>query len=240
MPSPLIFDRVVFFGRRYEEILNLFALTEDDLRGKRVLDCNSGPDSFASGAHQRGFVVVGCDPVYAKPLNEIIAMGQADIEYAKGLSQKQTQMMSPEQIADWAADKAAALDAFVSDFPDGFAAGRYVAGALPELPFEDGAFDLVLSAHFLFIGSHPSVGGMIDGDHFDRDFHRQAIRELLRVCRGELRIFPFTKVGGPTILHPWAAELMGEFAQEGRTQAIVENHYDQGQYTDHHVWRIEA
>lgn len=238
MASPLVFDRVVFFGRRYAEILNLFALTEDDLRGKRVLDCNSGPDGFAAGAHQRGFEVVGCDPVYAKPLEEIEAMGREDIDYAKGLAAQQANMMPPEELAEWAADKMTALEEFLADFPAGQKAGRYVDGALPELPFGDGEFDLALSAHFLFIGSHPSVGGMISGGHFSQDFHRAALRELLRVSRSEVRIFPCTKVGGPTILHPWAAELMGDLAREGYTQAIMENQYHQGGYTDNHVWII--
>ncbi|WP_309385299.1 class I SAM-dependent methyltransferase [Cerasicoccus frondis] len=236
----LIFDRVVFFGRRYEEILNLFALSEDELRDKRILDCNSGPDGFVAGGHARGFDVTGCDPVYAKPIPDIEAMGRADIEYARDLCERQPDMMTPEEMAAWTADKSAALNAFLADFQTGHREGRYVAASLPELPFEDNAFDLVLSSHFLFIGSHPDVGGMIDGGHFSQEFHQQAIRELLRVCRGQVRIFPFTKVSGPNVLHPWAIDMMAELNREGYTQSILENNYSQGKYTDHHVWSIDA
>ena len=47
------------------------------------------------------------------------------------------------------------------------------------MPFADATFDLALCSHFLFLYSA----------HFDLDFHRQAILELLRVAR-EVCIFP--------------------------------------------------
>ena len=57
--------------------------------------------------------------------------------------------------------------------------GRYVAAALPGLPFVEGEFDLALVSHLLFLYS----------EHLNLDFHRAAVAELLRVAR-EVRIFP--------------------------------------------------
>ncbi|MFZ2177721.1 MAG: methyltransferase domain-containing protein [Rhodococcus sp. (in: high G+C Gram-positive bacteria)] len=62
---------------------------------------------------------------------------------------------------------------------------RYVAGRLPSLPFADASFDLVLSSHLLFSYS----------DRLGHTFHVDAISELMRVARGELRIFPLVASG---------------------------------------------
>jgi ubiquinone/menaquinone biosynthesis C-methylase UbiE len=64
-------------------------------------------------------------------------------------------------------------------------ANRYVAGALPHLPFADGSFDLVMCSHLLFTWS----------DVFDVDWHRRALAELIRVSRREVRVFPLVVQG---------------------------------------------
>ncbi|WP_223263976.1 hypothetical protein [Paenibacillus sp. IHB B 3084] len=63
---------------------------------------------------------------------------------------------------------------------------RYVATILPETPFEYEQFNMVLSAHFLFMYS----------DRLDYDFHKKTIQELLRVASEEVRIFPLTDLTG--------------------------------------------
>lgn len=73
-----------------------------------------------------------------------------------------------------------ALEVFANDFPNGFKEGRYRYAALPHLSFPDKSFHLVLSSNFLFLY----------GDRLDLDFHETCIKELLRVCSGEVRIFP--------------------------------------------------
>ena len=62
---------------------------------------------------------------------------------------------------------------------------RYQPGALPELPFPDDAFDLVLCSHLLFTYS----------DRLDREFHRSAIAEMARVGR-QVRIYPLVHQSG--------------------------------------------
>ena len=63
---------------------------------------------------------------------------------------------------------------------------RYVAAALPRLPFPDDAFDLVLSSHLLFTYA----------DRLDEDFHLAALLEMARVCRGQVRVYPLVDEAG--------------------------------------------
>jgi ubiquinone/menaquinone biosynthesis C-methylase UbiE len=76
-----------------------------------------------------------------------------------------------------------AADRFLQDVS--IAPERYVAGSLPELPFEDERFDVVLCSHLLFTWA----------DKYDRDWHLAALRELVRVSRREVRIFPLVNQG---------------------------------------------
>jgi hypothetical protein len=57
---------------------------------------------------------------------------------------------------------------------------RYVAGGLPRLSFADGEFDLTLVSYFLFAYQ----------DRLGYEFHRESILEIMRVTRGEARIYP--------------------------------------------------
>ena len=57
---------------------------------------------------------------------------------------------------------------------------RYVPGSLPRLPFRDGQFDLTLSSYLLFVYE----------DHFDYEFHKQSVLEIMRATRGEARFYP--------------------------------------------------
>jgi ubiquinone/menaquinone biosynthesis C-methylase UbiE len=57
---------------------------------------------------------------------------------------------------------------------------RYVAGELPQLSFDDEEFDLTLVSYLFFAYQ----------DRFDYEFHRDSILEMMRVTRGEARIYP--------------------------------------------------
>ncbi|MGG4392833.1 hypothetical protein ABEX25_00765 [Paenibacillus thiaminolyticus] len=68
---------------------------------------------------------------------------------------------------------------------------RYVPAVLPDLPFPDAAFDMTFSAHFLFMYA----------DRLDYDFHVRTIRELMRVTREEIRIFPLADLSNRKYEH---------------------------------------
>ena len=73
---------------------------------------------------------------------------------------------------------------FGTDFaPDD---ARYVAAALPWLPFPDDRFALTLSGFLLFV--YPEL--------FGPDDLLAALRELTRVTRGEVRVYPVMSSAG--------------------------------------------
>ncbi|MFA9557694.1 hypothetical protein ACERII_10350 [Evansella sp. AB-rgal1] len=63
---------------------------------------------------------------------------------------------------------------------------RYVPVSLPILPYRDEEFDILLSAHFLFTYA----------DRLDYPFHMETLHELLRVTKGEVRLFPLVDLEG--------------------------------------------
>jgi hypothetical protein len=68
-------DRVVPWGRSFDEYRRMFALTDDDLR-LRIVGCGDGPASFNAEATRRGARVISCDPIYrydAEQLRQRIA-----------------------------------------------------------------------------------------------------------------------------------------------------------------------
>ena len=75
----------------------------------------------------------------------------------------------------------AATERFLADYAAN--PGRYVAAAVPSLPFVAGAFDLALVANLLFLYD----------DRLDLAFHLAAVRELVRVA-GEVRVFPLSSL----------------------------------------------
>lgn len=72
-----------------------------------------------------------------------------------------------------------AMDNFIHDFDIGKKEGRYINHEMPDRTnFDDLAFDLGLSSHFLILYSQLGF-----------DFHMASMTEMLRICK-EVRIFP--------------------------------------------------
>lgn len=161
-------------SRSFDEYRAMFALSDGDL-GLRILDCPGGGASFTAAACAAGADALAVDPVYARAPWEVAA--QVVVEVGRGW--------------DWYGgpegrrrERAASAEVFAGDVlahPE-----RYRAGALPDLPFDDRSFDLVLSSHLLFTYA----------DRLDRAFHRAALAELARVSRGEVRVFPLVDQAG--------------------------------------------
>ena len=111
-------------------------------------------------------------------------------------------------------DRRAAAQRFLADFETHRVHGRYFAGALPRLPFLDGAFDLVLCAHLLFTYAR----------QFDLAWHVAACRELARVSAGEVRLHPVCGPDGRR--YPELAALRRELLAEGITSELVAVPYE--------------
>ncbi len=182
MPSETFeVDDYAFIGRTFDEYARMFDLDPGTLAGETILDCPSGPDSFVATAAERGATVVGADVAYAKPPDALAARCAADVAAVSAQHAEKTDLFAWE-FYDGVADRRRYLERarerFLADYPAG--RGRYVAAALPDLPFADDAFSLVLSAHLLFLYD----------DRLDHAFHLAALRELARVAGREVRAFP--------------------------------------------------
>jgi len=180
-------EKVVPWGRSYEEYVNMFGLTEADL-GLRILGCGDGPAGFNSELTKRGGHIVSVDPVYVFDAEQIRAriletyetvmtqMRKNHNDYVWGV------IPSVEQLGSL---RMSAMETFLADFDVGKQAGRYIPGVLPSLPFANGEFDIALSSHFLFLYSA----------HLSAEFHLQALQEMLRVSH-EVRVFPLLMLDG--------------------------------------------
>jgi hypothetical protein len=181
-------DKVVPWGRSFDEYRRMFALSPDDL-DRRILGCSDGPASFNAEATQRGHQVVSCDPIYR------FARTQLEQRIAATYDEvlQQTRLNAHEFVWDGhirSVDelgriRMAAMQRFLDDFEPGTRAGRYVNAELPNLPFANGAFDLALCSYFLFLYS----------TLLGEAFHRLALHELCRVA-SEVRVFPLLALGG--------------------------------------------
>jgi hypothetical protein len=181
-------DRIAFYGRTLSEYLLMFAISDVTLLKSYnlILDCPSGASSFVAEATKRGINAVGCDPLFDTDVQSLAEQGKKDIEYVvKRVSEapdlyKWDFYSSIEELRDY---RSSALSQFLSDYDSGVRDKRYRKGELPQLPFTDKSFDLVFSGHFLFTYSNK----------FDFSFILHAILELIRVCSGEVRIYPIQK-----------------------------------------------
>ncbi len=174
---------VSFFGRPFSELMRCFGLSLSDLRGLSILECPSGPSSFVAEATRLGLRAAGVDPLFYRNPAALAALARSDFDAMFARMRAAPRRFVPRTYPSIEAAESArraGLERFLRDYPDGFAAGRYRAGSLPELPFGDASYDLVLCAHFLFVYA----------DQFDLAFHERAVRELCRVARREIRIHP--------------------------------------------------
>lgn len=180
-------DTVVPWGRSFDEYRRMFALSDDDLKG-RLLGCADGPAAFNAEATRRGARVVSCDPLYAFTADEIrgrIAATAHDIIEQTTRNHDEFVWDEITSIEHFHRVRMDAMDAFLADYDNGRRAQRYVTAAAPTLPFADASFDLAVCSHFLFLYS----------EQLGQQFHEKAILELCRVA-DEVRIFPIVALGG--------------------------------------------
>ncbi len=159
----------------------MFGLSRRDQQ-RTILDCGSGPASFNAELTFAGGQVTSIDPLYQ------FSAEQIEQRFLHCLDDVMAQINATPENWTWSfhsdskalkRNRVAVMECFTADFGPGKAAGRYLEASLPKLPFEDGAFDLALCSHLLFLYS-----GILAPE-----FHLQAVQELCRVAR-EVRIFP--------------------------------------------------
>lgn len=180
-PKGMELSKTIFIGRTFEEYMSMFSLEEEDIQGKSILDAPAGACSFNAVASSKGADVISCDIAYSHSIEELQSKGMHDIQHAvAGITQAKDQFTwgSIKDIQQLKQFRLTALNQCVGNMKKN--PEKYIFTELPFLPFEDQHFDLTLSAHFLFTY----------GDRLDEEFHLNTIKELLRVTKTELRIFP--------------------------------------------------
>ncbi|MEK3982129.1 SAM-dependent methyltransferase [Paenibacillus sp. FSL K6-3166] len=208
-------ERIVFIGRTFEEYLQMFKLQEADLVGRRILDCPAGACSFTAISNQLGSDVTAADIAYYYSAEELGDKGVQDIEHAMSeLDKVQGNFVWDyfKSIEDLTQARSKALNDNIKDQRQ--TPKRYVPVILPNLPFNDEDFDLTLSAHFLFTYN----------DRLDYDFHLRTVNELMRVTRGELRIFPLVDLSCKR--YEYLDRLIDEMVQQGFAVAEMEVPYE--------------
>jgi len=190
--TKLDLERIIFIGRTFEEYMDMFLLSIEELKGKKILDCPAGACSFTAVGSRLGLDVMACDIAYYHSSGELGKKGFQDIEHAmKQIGKAKSNYIWNyfKDIADLKRHRLNALKDCANDMKK--SSKRYVPVTLPSLPFKDEAFDMVVSAHFLFMYA----------DRLDYEFHLTALNELLRVTKEEIRIFPLVDLEGKRYKH---------------------------------------
>ncbi|SDF46184.1 hypothetical protein SAMN04488589_0594 [Methanolobus vulcani] len=186
------YHNVVPWGRSFKEYVDMFSLTDEDLN-RSILGCSDGPASFNYEMNRKGKSVVSVDPIYEMDKETIRKrIGETYLEVLEQTKANKEKFIwkNISSVEELGKIRMSSMNLFLDDLEEGKKHGRYVAGFLPELPFSDNSFDLVLVSHFLFLYS----------EQLSFDFHVQAINELLRVA-GEVRIFPVVDLNSRKSIH---------------------------------------
>ncbi|MGP7819461.1 SAM-dependent methyltransferase [Niallia sp. 01092] len=190
--SGLDLERIIFIGRTYEEYLHMFSLSSLELNGKKILDCPAGACSFTAVGNKFGLDVTAADIAYYHSNEELKNKGLKDIEHTVETMEKAKDNFLWDYFESVEGLGRHRTNALIDSYNDRKKnSKRYIPTTLPSLPFKDKEFDIILSAHFLFTYS----------DRLDVDFHISTLKELLRVSKEEVRIFPLVDLEGNRYQH---------------------------------------
>jgi hypothetical protein len=173
-------NRVVLLGRTLDEYCRAFGLDLESWRGKSILDVAAGVSSFTAETRALGYNTTAFDRIYSASAQEIRPRCERDLEeIAREIGKKPVYKWgfykSPVEMRAY---RERASQRFLQDFT---AHPRYyVAGELPRTPFTSSQFDLTLVSYLIFVYE----------EQLSYEFHKETIRELLRVTAGEIRIYP--------------------------------------------------
>jgi len=207
-------DKIVPWGRSYEEYVSMFSLNKDDL-GLYILGCADGPSSFNCGLTKRGGQIILVDPLYRYTKAQIaqwIKDTQNEVLDQTRKNEYEFVWSTIHSVEELGRLRMSAMQEFLSDYEEGLREGRYVSEYLPSLSFVDKQFQLALCSHFLFLYS----------EHVNLDFHINSIREMCRVAY-EVRIFTLLKLGSEP--SPYLEPVIKNIERMGYSAEIVRVEY---------------
>ncbi len=209
---PLNFENIAITGRIFEEYSAFFDLELEDLKSKKILDCPSGASSFVQTLKQNGIFAKGVDIIYKFTKDEIEKQGIKTLEkiYQNTSWMDAYKMDFYKTKENHKKHREDALKGFLKDYN----LDDYIYCELPNLPFENKEFDLLLSSHLFFVYD----------DRLDYDFHKNSILEMLRVSK-EVRLFPLVDIQNSKVLEeknfsPFVYKIIEELSKDFKCEII--------------------
>lgn len=193
----------------------MFSFSEEELQGKKILDCPAGACSFTAVGNKSGLDVTACDIAYFHSGEDLKNKGLQDIEHAMDHMEKAKSNYKWDYFNDLEGlrrHRLYALNDCSNDMEQ--SRERYIPVTLPSLPFKNDEFDILLTAHFLFMYA----------DRLDFQFHIETLNELLRVTKEEIRIFPLVDLEGKRYEH--LEKIISYLANNGCTAEEVKVPYE--------------
>ncbi len=171
-------------ARPLAEYRGMFDLRDADLAG-RILDCPGGGASFVAEATARGVDAIAVDPAYSRSAAELAPLVLEEVDRGNRYVIDNPDLYVWTFFRDAGHHRELRREG-ARRFAEHYALDpeRYIPAELPDLPFADDAFDLVLSSYLLFTYA----------DRLDDDFHLRALREMARVARREVRAYPLLDI----------------------------------------------
>ena len=185
------FNRIqgpIFIGRTWKEYMKMFNLELENLSELKILDCASGASSFRAHSAENGVDVTAVDLMYCQNADDLCVKCNEHlkilVESLKKIENKFVWKFfsDPDELQH---NRNNACKEFISDYINN-KGKNYIPADIKNLPFNDECYDLVLCSHLLFIYDH----------RLDYEFHLKAVLEMLRVSKGELRIYPLVRNHG--------------------------------------------
>jgi hypothetical protein len=201
--------RLVVTPRSLADYRDMFVLSDADLTDGSILDCAAGASPFGAQVRARGGSVVSVDPAYALAPDELVERVRQDIEGTYEWAATQHETLNWSYIGTPESMRRAfetATDLFALDYARH--RDRYVRAELPNLPFRDRHFRLVLCSHLLFC--YPQ--------YLTLDEHVAALLELVRVCGDEVRVYPL--VDTTATVYPHLDEVRAALATRGISSEV--------------------
>ena len=205
-------ENIAITGRTFEEYSSFFDLKLEDLKGKKVLDCPSGVSSFVHTLKQNGIFAKGVDIIYEFSKDEIEKQGIKTLEkiYQDSSWMDAYKMDFYKTKENHKKHREDALKGFLEDYN----LDDYLYCELPNLPFENKEFDLLLSSHLFFVYD----------DRLDYEFHKSSILEMLRVSK-EVRLFPLVDIQNSKVLDekkfsPFVYKIIEELSKDFKCEII--------------------
>lgn len=192
--------------------MSMFQMSPEFLKNMAILDCAAGASSFTPVLGNKGYDITAVDPLYGwdpdalkeKTIDDFYTLIKAhtgmDDKVNWGFFQNSKEMIE---------ERMRACRNFIDDY-EVFHGLRYVEGKLPELPFPDNQFSLVLCSHLLFLYD----------DRLDYQFHLESILEMMRVTSKEVRIYPLVNLQGNGNKSKFANRIKEDITRVGEVEMV--------------------